>query len=271
MAYGGYYQARARPGLRVISLNSNYFTSDNFWLLANRTAAEDQLNWYADVLRQASELGEKAIILAHHPLLSWEVSFAQPFLNITEMYSTVVLNLFAGHTHNNQYETTRSAANPAKALHVMYVGGSIVPFTDINPGYMQYVYSRDQIASGTATQLVEEAMGYWMVLPEANANNDTTTQWSTLRYNMTAALGVSGLDAQSLSDLAPSYLSNPQLLSSYLNAKYKGVTQGGADSAQLVRCSTASNTESDFHACMHAQGLQEKRIQSLMEVEEGNC
>jgi hypothetical protein len=32
MAFGGYYQARARPGLRVVSLNSNYMTDDNFWI-----------------------------------------------------------------------------------------------------------------------------------------------------------------------------------------------------------------------------------------------
>jgi hypothetical protein len=42
---GAFYTTKVCPGLRVISLNMNYCTSDNYWLLINATDPLGQLQW----------------------------------------------------------------------------------------------------------------------------------------------------------------------------------------------------------------------------------
>jgi sphingomyelin phosphodiesterase len=42
---GGFYTTLVRPGLRLISLNTNYYASDNYWLFINSTDPLNQLEW----------------------------------------------------------------------------------------------------------------------------------------------------------------------------------------------------------------------------------
>jgi sphingomyelin phosphodiesterase len=42
---GAFYTTVIRPGLRLISLNMNYCTTDNYWLVINSTDPLGQLQW----------------------------------------------------------------------------------------------------------------------------------------------------------------------------------------------------------------------------------
>jgi sphingomyelin phosphodiesterase len=42
---GAFYTTLVRPGLRLISLNMNYCSRENFWLLINTTDPLGQLQW----------------------------------------------------------------------------------------------------------------------------------------------------------------------------------------------------------------------------------
>jgi sphingomyelin phosphodiesterase len=42
---GGFYTTLIRPGLRLISLNMNYCSWENFWLFINSTDPLGQLQW----------------------------------------------------------------------------------------------------------------------------------------------------------------------------------------------------------------------------------
>ena len=42
---GAFYTTVVRPGLRVISLNMNYCSAENFWLFINSTDPLEQLQW----------------------------------------------------------------------------------------------------------------------------------------------------------------------------------------------------------------------------------
>ena len=42
---GGFYTTLVRPGLRLISLNTNYYASDNYWLFINSTDPLNQVEW----------------------------------------------------------------------------------------------------------------------------------------------------------------------------------------------------------------------------------
>jgi hypothetical protein len=299
MAYGGYYQARVRPGLRVISLNSNYFTksaqtrshiarwriqpmtmltrfcffswcSDNFWLLANQTDAVDQLNWAADVLRQMVELDEKAIVICHAPIILWNTGLATAFLAIAEQYQSTIVNFFMGHTHYNQYATLHSSAGVP--MHVAYVGGSVVPYSGVNPGFLSYEYNRSAVFHADPyPYLVESAFGYWLDLAEANALNNTDAQWSIVRYDMAVALGVPSLDAATLVALAPNYLTNATLYHTYSTAMYKGLPNARPYPPKSVQCGTTCNTDAEYHTCMHAGGVEEAHIQAAEAEAKVNC
>ena len=304
MAYGGYYQARARPGLRVISLNSNYFVesvdivtlsqirifsppslcsrsslpffflysfffvSDNFWLLANLTDAYDQLNWFADVMRQVSSLNEKAIIICHASVHEWNSDLADAFLIIAEQYQTNIVNYFMGHTHYNQYQALHdSKGNP---MAVTFIGGSIVPFTAVNPGFQVYSYSRDEVAASNPsyTYLVKSAVSHWLDLNQANAANDTDAQWPIQRFDMAAEYGLPDLSPASMATLSSQYSTNSTLYTAYVNSQFKGyVPKSGGPSVESIACLTSTNTGKEYHACLHKAGMKEKKIQKARETE----
>jgi len=277
MSYGGYYQARARPGLRVISLNSNYFTDDNFWLLANQTDAENQLNWLANVLEQMSGpdgTHEKAIIICHHPLKSWRQDMAEAFINITQQHRQTIVNMFMGHTHHNQYATvsTLDEASPTP-MFMSFIGGSVVPFTNLNPGFLQYTYDRSEVyAQSDYQQLVHEAYPHWLDLPAANANNDTAS-WVKPRYSLAQQLGVASLSAKDLFDLGPSYLNNATLLTAYQDWYFKGASAlNDPLAAQYVFCMTTfASTDGQYHQCMNKQGVNVAASMKMEEEMDANC
>ncbi len=67
MMNGGYYQALVRPGLRLVSINTNYCNSLNFFLLLNFDDPSNHLHWIYSVLHQAEQKGEKVLVIGHIP------------------------------------------------------------------------------------------------------------------------------------------------------------------------------------------------------------
>ncbi|XP_078252026.1 sphingomyelin phosphodiesterase-like, partial [Rhinoraja longicauda] len=63
----GFYTATPRPGLRLVSLNMNFCSHENFWLLVNSTDPAGQLQWLVEVLQQAEYRHEKVHIIGHIP------------------------------------------------------------------------------------------------------------------------------------------------------------------------------------------------------------
>ena len=66
----GYYSTLARPGLRLVVLNTNFCHGENFFLFLDFSDPADQLAWLAATLLQSEAAGERVHILGHHPLTS---------------------------------------------------------------------------------------------------------------------------------------------------------------------------------------------------------
>ena len=66
----GFYSTLVRPGLRIISINTNFCAGENFFLLLGFADPAGQLAWLAEELLRSEEAGEKVHILGHHPLHS---------------------------------------------------------------------------------------------------------------------------------------------------------------------------------------------------------
>lgn len=56
---GGFYALSPRPGLRLVSLNMNFCSRENFWLLINSTDPAGQLQWLVGELQAAEDRGDK--------------------------------------------------------------------------------------------------------------------------------------------------------------------------------------------------------------------
>lgn len=56
---GGFYALSPYPGLRLISLNMNFCSRENFWLLINSTDPAGQLQWLVGELQAAEDRGDK--------------------------------------------------------------------------------------------------------------------------------------------------------------------------------------------------------------------
>ena len=160
----GFYAATIRPGLKVISLNTNFCHSRNFWLFINSTDPGNQLQWLVHEL-QLSELShEKVHIIGHIPpgsddcLRVWSKNYHR----IVVRYADTITGQFFGHTHSSEFEmfyddgdskmdikisdgkkdgyptdnlTDESQFRP---LSVAQVGPSITTFVDFNPSYRIY-------------------------------------------------------------------------------------------------------------------------------------
>lgn len=57
--YGGFYTVEIQPGLRVVSLNTNFCARENFWLMVNSTDPANQLQWLVHILQTSEDKGEK--------------------------------------------------------------------------------------------------------------------------------------------------------------------------------------------------------------------
>lgn len=64
---GGYYTKLAKPGLRVVALDTQFGDIINFYLLLQENQHREQFNWLIDVLTNAEKNGEKVIIIGHIP------------------------------------------------------------------------------------------------------------------------------------------------------------------------------------------------------------
>ena len=166
VAYGGYYQTLVRPGLRVVSINSNIYATGNLQLDPNNPVdVSSQLNWLADVLRQLRERREVAIIIAHQSPSSWYPLFSARFNALLNEYAGVVVNLFWGHTHHSEVQLYTDETGE-HAHTVGYIGGSFTPYTDTNPGFQTYEYTRS--TANSSSHLVQDYHVYWIDLPDAN-------------------------------------------------------------------------------------------------------
>ncbi|KAK6382352.1 hypothetical protein LTS17_004239 [Exophiala oligosperma] len=164
--YGAYATTTAQ-GLRIISLNSDFWYKANIFNYWNVTNPDQSgiLKWLADELSACEKRGQRAWIIAH-VLTGFDGTAPLPnptalFYSIVRRFSpATIAAVFFGHTHQDQFQifydylpsslqSTEDASRPAalrdttqvdfsKPLQVSYIGPSITPLTGLNAGYRVY-------------------------------------------------------------------------------------------------------------------------------------
>ena len=166
--YGAYAHTTAQ-GLRIISINSDFYYDGNVFNYWNTTNPDTSgmFAWVASELMKCEARGQRAWIIGHVPSGydggNAVVNPSALFYSIVVRFSpTTIAGVFFGHTHEDQIQifydylpnstytkngvTYRNTTlvDYSKPLTVGYIGPSITPLTGNNAGYQLY-----QVDSGT--------------------------------------------------------------------------------------------------------------------------
>lgn len=188
----GFYATMVRPGLKVVSLNTNFCHNKNFWLYINATDPGNQLQWLIHELQISELLHENVHIIGHIPpggedcLRVWSKNFNR----IVRRYQKTITGQFYGHTHTAGFEIFydgselearfKRSASPLtqtslpKPISVGFIGPSVTSFIGLNPSFRVYTIdpSRHFMPIDFET--------YYMNLTEANLlGKDAEPLWTS--------------------------------------------------------------------------------------------
>ncbi|KAG9072015.1 hypothetical protein KI688_006237 [Linnemannia hyalina] len=187
-ANNGAYTVSPTPGFRIISLNTNFCYTMNFYLYAKTTDYDPngELKWLITQLQAAEDAGERVWIIGHvgpsqtDCLQNWSALYYQ----VVQRYSPhVIAEQFFGHTHYDEFALfyNSPSKNAASAISTAWVGPSVTPYTNLNPGFR--VYKVD-----TGNWNIYDAETYVADLTQASTwdAKGTTPNWH-LEYSARAA------------------------------------------------------------------------------------
>ncbi|GAV05396.1 hypothetical protein RvY_15537 [Ramazzottius varieornatus] len=139
VASGGFYRVDVFPGLRIISLNTNYCNNMNWWLLVNMTDPDNELQWLISELQDAENRGIKVHLIGHIPPGSGDCmrTWSRNFYKIVTRYEDTIRGQFYGHEH---FDSLHLYYDPddGHPTSVSYLGPSVTPYQGFNPGYRIY-------------------------------------------------------------------------------------------------------------------------------------
>ena len=154
--YGAYAHTTSQ-GLRIISINTDFWYVDNIFNYFNFTNPDQSgvLKFLADELSACESRGQRAWVIGHVPS-GYDGSNALPnpsalFYSIVRRFSpATIAAVFFGHTHEDQLqifydyktsslsnETLRNTTDVdySKPLQIGFIGPSVTPLTGNNAGY----------------------------------------------------------------------------------------------------------------------------------------
>uniref|UniRef100_A0A8C2R8Q3 Sphingomyelin phosphodiesterase n=1 Tax=Capra hircus TaxID=9925 RepID=A0A8C2R8Q3_CAPHI len=214
---GGFYALSPRPGLRLISLNMNFCSRENFWLLINSTDPAGQLQWLVGELQAAEDRGDKVHIIGHIPPGHCLKSWSWNYYRIVERYENTLAGQFFGHTHVDEFEVFYDEETLSRPLSVAFLAPSATTYIGLNPGYR--VYQIDGNYSGSSHVVLDHET-YILNLTEANEPG-ATPHWHLL-YRARETYGLPNALPTAWHDLVYRMWRDTQLFQTFWFLYHKG-------------------------------------------------
>jgi len=167
----GYYTLVHKPGFRIISINTNFCYTMNFWLLHSPQDPEGQLQWLSDRLYEAEQNREKVWIIGHVPPGSDDCWYfwGQKFNALVNRYEAIIQAQYYGHTHNDElrifFDMDKEPPRPTGSL---YISTSVTPYSYLNPGYKVFYADGVTTEDRNATWEVVDHEAYIYNVTDAN-------------------------------------------------------------------------------------------------------
>ncbi|XP_068609960.1 cyclic GMP-AMP phosphodiesterase SMPDL3A [Brachionichthys hirsutus] len=208
LSQGGFYSQLAKPGLRVVSLNTILYYGPNK-ASSNMTDPAGQFLWLEETLAKAAESLEKVYIIAHVPVgylpfvkntTAITESHNERLVAICRKYSKVIAGHFYGHTHRDSIMVLLDQQN--NPVNSIFVSPAVTPIKSPhevysnNPAFRMYLFNMRDYC-------LLDIWQYYLNLTEANEKQ--RSDWR-LEYVMTEAFGLSDLQPQSLLQLGLSFI-----------------------------------------------------------------
>jgi hypothetical protein len=184
--YGGYSINHPKYStLRIISINTDFWYRNNYLNFINTTNPDNSgiQKFLADELSAAEQAGERVWVIGH-VLTGWDGSNPIPnptdlFYQIIDRFSPhVIAGVFFGHTHEDElmiyYANNATDQNANTAQTVGWIGPSLTPLTNVNPGYRMYMVD-------TGNFEVHEAYTYYTSVSE-NRKLDPATNGPIFKF-----------------------------------------------------------------------------------------
>lgn len=146
LSFGAYSVNYPNSNLRVISINTNFYYVQNYYMYEDpmETDPSGQFAWLVTQLDAAEQAGENVYIIGHTPLGSSDAFHdgSNYFDQIVNRYSNTIAALFFGHSHIDQFEIAYSNYNERtyeNAVAMNYIVPSLVPTSGMPAFRIYYV------------------------------------------------------------------------------------------------------------------------------------
>ncbi|CAJ0581697.1 unnamed protein product, partial [Mesorhabditis spiculigera] len=140
--YRGSYSTVLTKGLRLISVNTGFCETTNFFLYLNQSDPDGTMSWFVAELLKAEQAGEKVHILGHIPPGDGECleGWARNYYKVIQRFNDTIQAQFFGHVHWDYftvfYEDMHNVASDP--VGVLYATPSATTFEGLNPAFRIY-------------------------------------------------------------------------------------------------------------------------------------
>uniref|UniRef100_A0A673LUZ1 Sphingomyelin phosphodiesterase acid like 3A n=1 Tax=Sinocyclocheilus rhinocerous TaxID=307959 RepID=A0A673LUZ1_9TELE len=199
---GGFYSLVIKPGLRLVSLNTNLYYSPN-QVTVNMTDPAGQFQWLQGTLELSRQKMEMVSLCNCSRSLPYAInttavreSYNEQLVKIFRNYSDVVQGQFYGHTHRDRIMVLLD--HQGKPVNSIFVTPAVTPIKSLlepfsnNPGVRAYLYHPEDYA-------LLDIWQFYLNLTEANL--EQRSKWK-LEYIMTEAFDIDDIQPHSLHELA---------------------------------------------------------------------
>ncbi|CAG4993116.1 unnamed protein product [Parnassius apollo] len=190
----GDFSRLVKPGLRVISLNTNMAYKYNWWLVYDPLEPKRHLDWLVQELYKAELAGEKVHILTHIPpgVHDFPYVWTREYNRIVNRFSSTIAAEFNGHVHSDEFKIFYSLSD-GRPINVAWGGGGATAYSNYNLNYKIATFD-------PSTFEPQNIVNYVYNLTEANLTPDRRPHWFQL-YDMKNDFAISNLNPETMDRL----------------------------------------------------------------------
>lgn len=268
--YGSYSVVDSTTGLRIISINTNFWYKSNYWLYETTMEADPSgmLAWLAAELEAAETAGERVWLLGHMPLGSTDAFRDQSYYfdTIIQRFDGTIAAAFYGHTHKDEWELAYSDyadQTAATATMMSYIAPALTP-TSGNPTFR--VYSVDPVTFGVLDVAVYYAN---LSAPTYQTDGPAWARLYSAKETYGAALGVTDAAAELTPafwhDVTALFESDDDVFQAYVARKTRdyGTTSACADDCKALEICQLRAAQAQYNCGTVSPGINLKRKRGI--------
>ncbi|KAI6224331.1 Sphingomyelin phosphodiesterase [Aphelenchoides fujianensis] len=212
--YRGSFSCMITEKFKLISVNTGYCETTNFFLYLNQSDPDGTLKWLVDELYDAEQRGIVVHIMAHIPPGDSECleGWARNYYRIVTRFEFTIRAQFFGHVHTDSFTVFYENMNDfrSRPVSVLFSAPSVTTFDNLNPAYRVYYIDGNYERS---TYEVLDFDTYFLNLSRPQGYPDP--QWEFL-YSAKQEYGLPDLTAASWNELGEKLRYNTTLYNRFL-------------------------------------------------------